>query len=366
MFYCFKVREDHQNFLRFLWFKDNDLSKEITEYRMTVHVFGNSPSPAVAIFGIRRAADLGEEEYGREAKQFVYRNFYVDDGLISVSSAAEAIGLLQKTKNMLAESNIRLHKISSNNHQVMEAFPTSDRANDLKDLDLSVDPLPLQRSLGVSWSLETDCFVFQVSPDVRPFTRRGIVSTVNSLYDPLGFVAPVTMQGKALVRELSSDQLDWDTSLPMEKEAQWKSWTNSLSDLREVQIHRPYVPVSMSSASKREVIIFSDASTLAIAAVAYLRVVTVDGQCHVGFIMAKSKLAPYPAHTVPCLELCAAVLAVELAELITEELDLNLTAVKFYTDSKIVLRYIHNTSRRFYVYVANRVAQIRSSTKPEQ
>ncbi len=80
---------------------------------------------------------------------------------------------------------------------------------------------------------------------------------------------------------------------------------------------------------------FSDASTVAIAAVAYLRVVTMDGQCHVGFIMAKSKLAPYPAHTVPRLELCAAVLAVELAELITEELDLELTAVKFYTDSKM-------------------------------
>ncbi len=101
------------------------------------------------------------------------------------------------TKNLLAESNI---KLSSNNHQFLEAFPTSDRANDLKDLDLSVDPLPLQRSLGVSWSLETDCFMFQVSPDVKPFTRRGILSTVNSLYDPLGFVAPVTMQGKALVR----------------------------------------------------------------------------------------------------------------------------------------------------------------------
>ncbi len=97
-----------------------------------------------------------------------------------------------------------------------------------------------------------------------------------------------------------------------------------------------------------------------------LSVVTIDGQCHVGFIMAKSNLAPYPAHTVPRLELCAAVLAVELAELITKELDLELTAVKFYTDSEIVLGYIQNTSRKFYVYVANRVAQIRSSTKPEQ
>lgn len=84
MFYCFKVREDYQNFLRLLWFQDNDLSKEITEYRMTV-----------VIFGIRRAAEFGEEEHGREAKHFVHRNFYMDEGLISVFSAAEAISLLK-------------------------------------------------------------------------------------------------------------------------------------------------------------------------------------------------------------------------------------------------------------------------------
>lgn len=58
--------------------------------------------------------------------------------------------------------------------------------------------------------------------------------------------------------------------------------------------------------------------------VAYLRVIDTDGQCHVGFIMGKAKLAPSSAHTVPHLELCAAVLAVELAELITEESDTDL------------------------------------------
>lgn len=131
-----------------------------------------------------------------------------------------------------------------------------------------------------------------------------------------------------------------------------ETWADSLTDLKEVQIHRPYVPVSMSYTSKREVI-FADSSTLAIAAVAYLRVVTTDGQCHIGFVTAKSKLAPYPAHTATRLELCVAVLAVKLARLIKEELDVDLTAVKFYTDSRIVLGYIYNTSRRFYVYVAN-------------
>ncbi|XP_054863943.1 uncharacterized protein LOC129348185 [Amphiprion ocellaris] len=82
--------------------------------------------------------------------------------------------------------------------------------------------------------------------------------------------------------------------------------------------------------------------------------------------MGKSKLAPRPAHTIPRLELCAAVLGVEMAELISQEIDINLHAVKFYTDCKIVLGYIYNTSRRFYVCVSNRVSRIRKSSVPSQ
>ncbi|XP_045930179.1 uncharacterized protein LOC123986130 [Micropterus dolomieu] len=110
----------------------------------------------------------------------------------------------------------------------------------------------------------------------------------------------------------------------------------------------------------------ADASTMAIAAVAYLLVLDSDGKWHIGFVMGKTKLAPYPMHTVPRLEFCAAVLAVELAELIQSEIDVKLRAVRFYTDSRVVLSYIHNRSRRFYTYVANRVTRIRSSTKPTQ
>ncbi len=49
MFYGFLVKEDHRNYLRLLWYRDSDLSKEVLDYRMRVHVFGNSPSPSVAI-----------------------------------------------------------------------------------------------------------------------------------------------------------------------------------------------------------------------------------------------------------------------------------------------------------------------------
>lgn len=58
------------------------------------------------------------------------------------------------------------------------------------------------------------------------------------------------------------------------------------------------IPTSLCGAQLRELWVFSDASTLAIAAVVYLRVIDSDGQPHVGFEMGKSKWAPFPAHTV--------------------------------------------------------------------
>lgn len=59
-------------------------------------------------------------------------------------------------------------------------------------------------------------------------------------------------------------------------------------------------------------------------------------------------------------------LAVELAELISSEIDLRLDDTVFYSDSKVVLGYISNDARRFYVYVSNRVLRIRSFSHPEQ
>ncbi|XP_044160670.1 uncharacterized protein LOC122945622 [Bufo gargarizans] len=55
-----------------------------------------------------------------------------------------------------------------------------------------------------------------------------------------------------------------------------------------------------------------------------------------------------------------------MADMITTELDIEIHAVNFYTDSKIVLGYIHNASKRFYTYVTNRVTRIRKSTSPDQ
>ncbi len=353
MFHSFVVRAYHRNFLRFLWFEDNDPSKDVKEFRMKVHVFGNSPSPAVAIYGLHRAAQHGELEFGKDARAFVERDFYVDDGLKSMPTAEEAVDLLKRNQEMLASSNLRLHKIASNSPAVMNAFPVEDHVKDLKDLDLEKDTPPIQRSLGLSWNLKDDAFTFCVDAEEKPFTRRGVLATVNSVFDPLGLAGPVTIQGKFLLRDLTVDTKDWDAPLPTDREAEWEAWKHSLQDLTQFEIPRVYSKFSLSLAQETEIHVFSDASTKAIAAVAYLRVIDGDGSCEVGFVLGKAKLAPLSAHTIPRLELGAAVLAVEVAELIQNELDITPNAVEFYSDSKVVLGYIHNETRRFYVYVSN-------------
>ncbi|XP_041366820.1 uncharacterized protein LOC121381553 [Gigantopelta aegis] len=291
---------------------------------MRVHVFGNSPSPAVATYGLRKSVELGPVP--SEVKQFVERDFYVDDGLISLPTVDKAVNLMKSTqKVLLANGNMRLHKITSNNDRVMNAFPTDDLAKDLKDLDLGVDSLPQQCSLGLIWDLETDTFGFQVCTEEKPFTKWGILSTINSLFDPIGFVAPV-----------------------------------------DLHIPHTYIPVSLEAVKKREVHIFSDASEQAIAAVAYLKTTYHEENHHLGFLLGKAKVAPRSGHTIPRLELCAAVLAVDIAELLSKQLDIPLNDFHYYTDSRIILGYIHNQTRRCYVYISNQVQRIRQSSKSEQ
>ena len=130
MFYCFYVNREHRNYLRFLWHDDNDPAKTLVHYRMCVLVFGNSPSPAVATYGLRKAVNVADED----VIDYVERNFYVDDGLASCKRPEEAITLVKNTQRALMEGgNIKLHKIASNKHEVIEAFPQEDLAKEIKN-----------------------------------------------------------------------------------------------------------------------------------------------------------------------------------------------------------------------------------------
>lgn len=367
MFYSFLVDERDRDYLRFFWYPENDLTKDLIEYRMRVHVFGNRPSPAVANLGLQKTAEISKIEFGLDVQKFVSTDFYVDDGLTSTATPEQAVDLMKRTQSALSvNGNLRLHKIASNCEKVMAAFPPEDLAKDLASLDLSKDDLPLQRSLGLSWNLRKDCFTFQVSDTEKPFTRRGVLSVVNSLYDPLGFVAPVTIVGKNLLKEMTISNGDWDDPLPDKYFSAWKIWTTSLQSLKNLLIPRTYFSHSLCQASHNELLLFSDASEKAIASVAYMVSSQSDKPKQVSFVMGKTKVAPSRGHTIPRLELCAAVLSVEIADFLQKQLDVMIHKIRYFTDSKVVLGYICNRTRRFHTYVSNRVQRILDSSESTQ
>ncbi|KAM8711561.1 hypothetical protein ACLKA7_012129 [Drosophila subpalustris] len=82
--------------------------------------------------------------------------------------------------------------------------------------------------------------------------------------------------------------------------------------------------------------------------------------------MGKTRLAPKKLLSISRLELQAAVLGVRLAILIHEHHHLTLTQTTFWSDSMTVLQWINSTSRRFKPFVGHRVAEIISTTLPDQ
>ena len=237
----------------------------------------------------------------------------------------------------------------------------------MKTLDLSYDNLPIERALGVQWCVESDTFKFRITVKDKPVTRRGKLSSVSSIYDPLGFAAPFTITAKKLLQDLCREEkIGWDDELPDTYHRRWKEWLKELPLLERLSVPRCVKPVDFGEVKSRQIHIFSDASNVGYGSVAYQRLCDNEGHTHCSFLMGKACLAPIKAVTVPRLELTAANVSVHLGEIIKKQLDDKAETIQYQTDSVTVLRYIANEQKRFHVYVANRVQLIRNLSDPNQ
>ena len=82
--------------IRFLWWPDGDLSKDLAEYHMTKHVFGAKSSPSMADFCVKKTAELESDGIERDVVNMVKRNMYVDDLMKSFDTVEKAIRLVEQ------------------------------------------------------------------------------------------------------------------------------------------------------------------------------------------------------------------------------------------------------------------------------
>lgn len=365
MFHQFEVKESDRNYLRFLWWKNGDLRSQPQMYRMTVHLFGAVSSPGCANYGLKHLAKENSREFP-SGSQFIARDFYVDDGVTSTETVEDGIRLAREARELCAKGGLRLHKFVSNNHNVLNSIPATEHAESMDTKGLTFGETQTERALGIYWSIKNDRFTFNITQKDQSPTRRGILSTVAAIYDPLGFAAPYLLSGKKILQEMCRQGTGWDDPLPEHLRPRWERWRKDLVNLEKLQIDRCYVPANFGEVEKRELHHFSDASITGYGQCSYLRLVSKAKDVHCVFVMGKARVSPTKVTTIPRLELTAATVSVTVSNILKEELLYENVKEFFWTDSKVTIGYINNEARRFHTFVANRVQKIRDSTSPKQ
>ncbi|XP_057366727.1 uncharacterized protein LOC130687571 [Daphnia carinata] len=363
MYHQVLVPDEDQDAFRFLYRSPNSTSPPLT-YRMTVHVFGAVSSPSTCLFALNKTAEDNKTKFP-DAAASVKTSFYVDNYLDSFESEDEAIKRARQLKELLQLGGFNLTKWSSSSRKVLAALKPLGLANPKLDLDL--DKLPMDRALGILWDSEIDAFTFKVGERVQSHatpTKRNLVSVVATVYDPLGFVAPMVFAMKVLIQEVWRAKLDWNEELPESLKCQFQKWCQSLPNLARITI--PRCLVKEERPTKQQVHIFADASQLGFGAVAYVRTTYASERVGVSFIMAKTHVAPLKQLSIPRLELQGAVEALHLAILICREMNLDLSQITFHVDSQTVLRWIHSANVKYEVFVGNRIGKILMNTNCRQ
>ena len=87
----------------------------------------------------------------------------------------------------------------------MSSVAKEDLAPSVKNLNLDLEDLPLDRALGMQGDTEEDTFGFWTISNITANTRREILSVTSSLYDPLGLAAPVILPAKRRLQKLCKD-----------------------------------------------------------------------------------------------------------------------------------------------------------------
>ena len=367
MFYQVRMAENSKDFIRFLWWEHGDYSKPLKDYRMNVHLFGATSSPSCANYALQKTAEDNIEYYSEDACQTIKKNFYVDDLLKSDNDELNLIKNALEVKDLCHKGGFELNKYSSTSKKLIGSLPPNDVHQSVSKIEFDKNDInsPQEKTLGICWKINEDVFSVEVNVKEKPFTRRGILSIVGSVYDPFGIVSPFILNGKIILQELCREGLSWDQPISEIKAQEWKNWLTSLKTIESVTLKRCLTPESRPIVY--ELHHFADASAFAYAIVSYLRVICEDGSINCTFLYGKCYVAPLKVVTIPRLELAAAVLLIKSDEIIKKALDfIVFNNVYFWSDSQAVLKYIYNENVRFHVYVANRVATIRQHTSKEQ
>ena len=361
--------EEDQHMQRFLW-RNLETDKEPQHYVVPVNNFGVRPANCIATCALRRSADEFASLYPVESQE-VKEQTYIDDELTAAPDKEQALIKTQRWDEIT-------------DHASMPNKGWTFSGDESPNIPLG-DENEVDAVLGQLWDPPTDTFWFRATLRVTLrdgtskiitittieqliefrdaiMNRRMLLSNVQSIFDPLGLLAPILLQAKLLMRETWSgpNVVGWDDLLPESQADGWMTFLSALLTLGELRFPRSLWPEG-EVIGLPVLIVFTDGAALAFGTAAYIRWKLKAGGYWTRLIMAKSKIAPKNILSVPRMELNGAVMGNRIKNYILKNTKMKFSKIYQLVDSSTVLGYVHKECGVFNPYEGIRVSEIQST-----
>ncbi|XP_062542481.1 uncharacterized protein LOC134210452 [Armigeres subalbatus] len=353
-----QVHKDDRKYQRILWLNTNN---EMATFRLTTVTYGCASAPYLAT---RTLLQLAKDEATDLplASKVIEDNSYIDDFLTGGRNEQEVIEIYKQLTELLRRGGFGVHKFCSTAKLCEISY------HDLQETLFNFEEADINnviRTLGLIWNPNEDYFTFNVTlldgrvGNTRP-TKRSVLSAIGHLFDPCGYLGPVTTTAKLLMQDLWRLKLNWDDELPNEQNELWTTFREQLPLVNALRKKRCVIT---SEATILELHGFSDASQRAYGAVLYTRCISPNGTVSVELVCSKSRVAPLKPMTIPRLELCGTLLLARLVEKTISAMKIPFSKVTLHTDSQVCLSWFAKSPLALNQFVANRVATIHELTQ---
>ena len=179
-----QLHPDDRNFTRFIWPSSTDSATNFLTYCFAVVPFGSSSSP----FMLAAILDLHLSK-STSPVALDMMTFY----LVATQKKSYVLTYYKHSHELMTQANFKLQSWSSNSHQ-LQTIETRDKTS---------DPKPTVGLLHLQWNTITDTVSKQLPPTNTSFiTKRDVLQTSSQIYDPLGWVTPVTVRAKILLQQV--------------------------------------------------------------------------------------------------------------------------------------------------------------------
>lgn len=321
----------------------------IRSYQLTTVTYGTKAAPFLAMMTLKRLA-TDEREQFPEASKVLEESFYMDDLVHGTHTIENGKKLIADLKQLLKNGGFNLRKWSANNQELLEDI--SEQHNNDK-IVFNFRTENTLKTLGLCWNSREDKFTFQcaISNVNKKQTKRSLLAEISKLFDPLGWLAPVSTKLKLLFQKLWDGNSLWDDEVSDNIHAEWCKIQADVTAINSCEIPRW---LQCGEKQKMELHGFSDASLDAYACVIYARV-----HSSTILVAAKSKIVPHrKTTTLPRLELNGAHLLSQLMRKVKQSLNQYEIHVYGWTDSMVVLGWLQGDPSRWKAFVENRVRSI--------